>query len=175
MTPIKFHYSEEDIIQATQLAGRRIYLDKLPRFALFVVVFSAVMAALISWADSDLAQFPTLFLIICAVYLALAAVASFVTVTWVAKRKGRKSYKQIAMLRDQQELSWDEKTFSVSSDKGNLCFPFADIYRWSADGKSVLIYPGEAQFYPFPARIFFETQPMNEFVERLSQSGAPRL
>ncbi len=175
MTPIKFYYNEQDIIQATQLAGRRIYRKKLPRFALFVVAFSAVIAGFISWADSDLAQFPKLFLIICAAYLALAAAALFVTITWVAKRKGRKSYKQIAMLRDQQELSWDEKTFSVSSTKGNLCFPFSDIYRWSADETAVLIYPGEEQFYPFPARIFSETHPIDDFLKQLSQSGAPRL
>jgi hypothetical protein len=176
MIPIGFILTEVDLIAASQLAMLRTYNKNAFKYIVILVGVAALVSCVIAifnwegWMELAIS-----FGILLAIYGGLIVLATIFSWTFFIKWRSRKNFRQIAALGREQCLRWNEHELEVTSSQGISRFPYDEIHQWAANDTTIIIYPADHLFFPFPVRIFESAAQCDDFVASLSASSARRI
>ncbi len=176
MTPVSFILNEEDLLAASRFAMLRTYKKNTGKFALILISVAAIVSSITAASDwngwVDLMQ---IFGIIVLIYAFLILIASVFSWLFFIKWRTRKNLRQMAALRREQIISWNESAVEMTSSQGIFRMPYDEIHQWAANETAIIIYPADYLFFAFPSRIFESKKQRDELIALLSASPARRI
>ncbi len=176
MTPIPFTLSTEDVLSAGRFGFIRAYRQNILRNSLILVFIAGLISAGIEIFDGfEISSFLELFMILVLIYTGLLLV--LIPVAWfvLVPIKTKKTFQQMPAISREQTLSWDDRAIMISSSQGNMCVPYAEFHRWTANKNVIMVYPADYVFYVLPRRIFPSQEGFDELAGLLLSSGVTKL
>ncbi len=168
---IIFTPTEEDLRAAYGLHLKQMGGKRLGYLLLFGLSIGLAMAAYDGFENLPTALGLIVGMTIWAGIVALA-ITILIPIWWVP-RLSRKIYKQQKDLRLETTSWWDDDKLYSGNEQGHANLTFADMVKWRADDKIVLLYRSDHMFNFLPARIFKDEVHRNGLIRRLQDAGVP--
>ncbi|MEP3224447.1 MAG: YcxB family protein [Parasphingorhabdus sp.] len=92
---------------------------------------------------------------------------------WWVPRLAKKIYKQQKDLRLETTSWWGDEKLHSTNAQGEAHLNFADMVKWRADDKVILLYRSDHMFNFLPARIFVDSSHRDGLIRRLQDAGVP--
>ncbi|WP_108809894.1 YcxB family protein [Sphingorhabdus sp. Alg231-15] len=168
---IIFTPTEDDLRAAYGLHLKQMGWKRFAYLLLFGLAIGIAMAAYDGFDDMTKAIGLVAGMTLWAGIVAL--VMSVLVPTWWVPRLSKKIYNQQKDLRLETTSWWDDEKLHSSNEQGHAHLTFADMIKWRADDKIVLLYRSDHLFNFLPARIFKDDAHKNGLIRRLQDAGVP--
>lgn len=166
-----FTPSEEDLRAAYALHMKQMGWKRLGYFLLFGLFVGIVMAALGGFDNMNQALGLIVGMTIWAGIVAL--VMSILIPIWWVPRHSKKTYKQQKDLRLETTTWWDDEKLYSGNKQGHAHLTFADMVKWRANDKIILLYRSDQLFNFLPTRVFNDPAHKDGLIRRLQDAGVP--
>jgi YcxB-like protein len=154
----------------------RTYKKNAVKFALTLIGIAAIVACVIAIFDwNGWLRLAQSFGILLLIYAVLMVIVSIFFWLFFIKWRTRKNLRQMAALRREQSISWNESAIEMTSSQGMSCFPYDEIHQWAANDTAIIVYPADYLFFAFPSRIFESEEQRIDLIAALSASPAQRI
>lgn len=162
---------EEDLRAAYRLHMKQMGWKRLGYFLLFGLAMGIVLAALDGFDDRNQAIGLIVGMTVWAGFVAMV-IMLLIPIWWVP-RHSKKTYQQQKDLRLETTTWWDDEKLYSGNEQGHAHLTFADMVKWRADEKIVLLYRSDQLFNFLPVRIFKDQAHKNGLIRRLQDAGVP--
>ena len=157
-----FRLEADDYIAANRLHTRMKWrsLPALGSFLCFILGYAVFLYG--SWRappNAPLVMFVT-FVVICGIVIPPLSYLLYLPY------KTRKVFREQKNLHYPMTVSWSETGFKVENQQGNATMPWTDFFKWSEDGRILLLYHSSRLFRMLPKRALTEAQlaDMRQFI-----------
>lgn len=162
---------EEDLRAAYGLHVKQAGWKRVGYLIIFGIIVGIALAALEGFDDNT----KTIGMIAgMALWAGIVALLIKILIPiWWIPRLAKKIYTQQKDLRLETTTWWDDEKLYSGNEQGHSNLTFADMVKWRADDKVILLYRSDHLFNFLPAHVFHDTAHRDGLIRRLEDAGVP--
>ena len=171
MEKLVFTPTEDDLRSAYKMHFRRPRGMQLVAMIATGLAISVVLSAMDGFSDGSKALNLMIVMIIWATLI--TAIIFLVIQLWWIPRLSKKLFSQQKDLHLQTEIWWDDDKFYSKNEQGEAHLRFADLVKWQANEKVILLYRSDQLFNFLPVRIFRSYAHADGIIRKLQNARVP--